>query len=274
MVKSLKQQIKNRFPGFFASMYYYREKRKNKKTKFTKLSFGFTFMGTNAMKNETFEPIETEIILKNLNKTDVFVDIGANVGYFTCLALNKGIKTLSVEPLNDNLNILYENIKINEWNNVEVFPVGLAEKPGILELYGGGTGASLVTDWAGNSQLWKRSIAISTLDIILANRFLGKQLFIKIDVEGAEYNVLKGALNTINMSPKPKWLMEICFDEHLKEGLNPHFLDIFELFWENGYQATSIEKDSKIVTLEDVERWVNNGSRDFGSINYLFEEKK
>jgi FkbM family methyltransferase len=272
MKNILKQYLKRNFPEIISAFHNYRNEKQYKKMKFTKLSYGFTLMGTQAMQSETFEPIETKLILENLKNADLFVDIGANIGYFTCLALNNKVNSIAVEPLKDNLNVLFKNIQKNGWSNVEVFPMALSEKPGLLELFGGGTGASLLSGWAGNSDLLKRIVPVSTLDILLGNRFTGLNLFLKIDVEGAEYELLKGALSTIRMTPKPKWLIEICLTDHHPKGVNPNFVNVFKLFWENGYYAKSVGFDDKIITNEDVHRWVEKGICDFGSMNYFFEE--
>jgi FkbM family methyltransferase len=270
----IKRQLAIVFPDIIVAYHYYRNRKQYQRIQLKKLRFGFTLMCMNAMQDGTFEPEETGIILDNLKNIDVFVDIGANIGYYACIARHKGIKTIAVEPLAENLNILYENLKINGWDDVEVFPVGLAEKPGIADLYGENTSTSLLRGWAGNSEfseLWKRTIALSTLDILLGGRFTGQRLFIKIDVEGAEYEVLKGALKILALTPKPVWMVEICFTEHHAAGMNPNYLKIFELFWQNGYKAKTSDNDKTTVSKEDVRRWIKNMERDFGFINFIFE---
>lgn len=274
MKQFIKRLLKIGFPDIIAAYHYYQSRKQYQRMQLKELNFGFTLKGMNAMQDGTFEPEETRIILDNLKTTDVFVDIGANIGYFSCIACHKGIKTIAVEPLVENLSILYENFKINGWSDVEVFPVGLADRPRIADLYGGGTGASLLSGWAGCSELSKRTIVLTTLDIILGKRFSEKRLLIKIDVEGAEFDLLQGALSTITMNPKPTWLIEICLTENQPEGINPNFENIFTLFWKNGYQVISLGEDSRIVTPEDVHRWVDNRTRDFGYVNYLFKERK
>jgi FkbM family methyltransferase len=274
MKQFIKRRLKNGFPEIITAYHYYRDRKQYQRMQFKKSELGFTLMGVNAMQDGAYEPEETEIIVDKLQHTDIFIDIGANVGYFSCIACHKGIKTIAVEPLSENLRILYANLKINGWDDVEVFPVGLAERPGIADLFGGGTGASLSNGWAGTSELWKRAISLTTLDTILGKRFVEKRLLIKIDVEGAEYGVLRGALSTIAMNPKPTWLIEICLTENQPQGLNPDFLNTFRLFWESGYQANSVGEDGRIITPEDVQRWVDNRTRDFGYVNYLFTERK
>lgn len=236
-----------------------------------KTPFGFYFLGSPAMQDGSFEPDEVEIIKNELKDKKVFVDIGANVGYFTCLANAIGAKTISIEPLQDNLNILFSNLQNNNWNEAEVFPLGLGTKPGIVDLYGENTGASVISNWAGSSALLKRSIAISTLDIVLGDRFKEEKLFIKMDVEGYEYEVLLGAASIIARAVRPTWLIEICFTEHFPEGINPYYSEIFNLFWNSGYQAFTADQEQRIVTKEDVQRWVANKKRDFGYANFIFK---
>src|SRR6266511_2620893 len=72
--------------------------------------YGFDFSGQRAMQDGTFEPEETAFIADALSSTDVFVDIGANVGFYSCLARSRSIHTISVEPHPTNLRQLYSNL--------------------------------------------------------------------------------------------------------------------------------------------------------------------
>lgn len=226
------------------------------------------------MRNGTFEPEETELIREYLNKIDLFVDVGANLGYYTCLALQGGKPVIAFEPQQQNLHCLFQNILANGWQDkAEIFPLALSDKPGILTLYGAsGPSASLIPNWAGYSSRFKQIVPISTLDNIVGGRSLDKRLFIKIDVEGAEFNVLSGALNTLARSIKPVWLVEICLQEFHPEGINPDFRKTFQLFWENGYQAYTAKKTPERVTPSDVDRWIDSRCCQSGTFNYLFIE--
>jgi len=234
--------------------------------------YSFKLMGNRAMQTGTFEPEEAALIKHLLDSADVFVDVGANIGFYTCLARSSGKYTVAVEPLAQNLNYLYANLNENGWSDVEVYPVALGSQPGIATLYGASTGASLVCGWAGASPLLRRTVPVSTLDILLGARFVGKRLIIKIDVEGAEYAVLEGAGNTLAMSPRSMWLVEICLSEHHPAGLNPNYARTFELFWQNGYEARTADRESRVVSPADVERWVSARTCDFG-YNYVFKSK-
>lgn len=222
------------------------------------------------MQSGQFEPEETAVIQNFLDEIAVFIDVGANVGFYTCLARAAGKQTVAIEPLTANLDYLYANLQANGWNDVEVIPCGLARQPGTAVLYGSGTGASLVSGWAGTPATLRHTIPLSTLDIVLGDRFAGRKLLIKIDVEGVEYDLLQSAAKGLNLIPSPIWLVEIAFHEHHPDGINPHFAATFEIFWQHGYQAVSADADQKTVTPADIQRWLSTHTRDFGGPNYLF----
>jgi len=248
----------------------------SRSTKMRMTPFGFKLIGSNsihhlAMQEGTFEPDETHLFKEQFQHVDVFVDVGANIGFYTCLARLFDKHVITVEPLPKNLEYLYSNILENNWNDVEVFPIGLSKSPGLATLYGGSsTGASLIGKWAGASKLFRHIIAVSTLDILLGVRLAGKKILIKIDVEGAEYSVLLGATNVMCMQPKPIWIVEICLNEFHPHGMNPDFYNTFNLFWHHGYEAHTADQRNQLIQRDDVDRWVKTGICDSGTINYKF----
>jgi len=248
----------------------------SKSTKLKQTPYGFRLVGSTsvhhlAMQEGTFEPEETLLFNERLLDADVFVDVGANIGFYTCIARLAGKHVVAIEPLPKNIKYLYTNLLANDWNDVEVFPVGLSNHAGLATLYGASsTGASLIGSWAGATQVFRRIIPISTLDILLGARFAGKKLLIKIDVEGVEYPVLLGSSNILRIHPRPTWMVEICLSEYHPDGMNPNFESIFNLFWENGYEARTADQYSMLIQRADVERWVKCGRCDSGTINYFF----
>jgi FkbM family methyltransferase len=232
--------------------------------------YGFKLMGNRAMQMGIFEPEEAALIEHLLDSADVFVDVGANIGFYTSLARSSDTYTIAVEPLAQNLDYLYANLDANGWHDVEVYPVGLARQHGLAVLYGGGTGASLVKGWADTSPLLRRMIPLSTVDIVLGERFDGKKLLIKVDVEGAEYDLLQGASRTLAMSPAPVWMVEIGLTEHYPAGINPNYASTFRIFWQYGYQSWTATRERRAVSAADVERWVKSCACESGTQNYLF----
>jgi len=88
-------------------------------------------------------------------------------------------------------------------------------------------------------------------------------MLIKVDVEGAEMSVLRGAGETLAASPAPTWLVEINLDEHHPAGQNPDFQEAFEVFWSHGYIATSVDT-KRLVNATEATEWVRAGKRSFG----------
>lgn len=264
-VASLYQTL---FPGIIS-------RRENRPTLPTKTKHGYTLVATHQgshlqMLSDDFEPEETSLLASYICQCDVFVDVGANIGYYTCLARSLGKRVVAVEPQPRNLAYLYENLKRNGWQDSEVFPVGLGSAPGLLEIYGDtGPSASMIKNWANLSPTHVQTVPVTTLDRVVTS--IDSKLFIKIDVEGFEYEVLRGAAKTLALLPKPTWMIEICLNEFHPGGLNPHYQDTFELFWQHGYQARTANVRGAQITREAVEGWVKQKRCESGTINYIFE---
>jgi FkbM family methyltransferase len=224
------------------------------------------------MRRGEFEIHEAALIRGLLSCSDRFIDVGANLGYYTCMALTAGKPALAVEPQPQNLRCLFQNLIANGWQaRAEVFPLALSDHPGLLSLYGAsGPSASLVKGWAGYSARHRQIVPVSTLDNLLAGRFDGERLLVKIDVEGAEYGVVKGALGSLARVPAPAWVVEICLQEFHPEGANPDFLGVFNLFWAAGYQAYAVGPSPRPVSKQEVEAWWTSRSTSGGTFNYLF----
>lgn len=247
------------------------------RTEETETPFGFRLAtrvhpAYDLMKSGDFEPNETRIFLTLLGVAEAFVDVGANVGYYCCLALQRNKPVLAFEPQLLNIECLCRNLQSNGWeHSAEVFPVALSSSPGLLTLFGAsGPSASLVKDWAGYSARFKQIVPVNTLDNMLASRFTDQQIIIKIDVEGAEFQVLEGALATIRRAVQPIWLIEVCFKEYHPSGENPDFLKIFQLFWDNGYECYGADDKCSPVRPEDVGRWLSNSEKELDTFNYVF----
>lgn len=237
--------------------------------------YGFVIVAGNSqhhrlMQAGTFEPDEVALVAQHLKQADVFIDIGANIGFYSCLARSLHKRTVAIEPQKQNLRYLYANLLANRWLDVEVFPLGLSEHPGVETLYGvSSTGASLVEGWAAQPKVFHTTIPVSTLDILLGSRFQGSKLLIKLDVEGFEYRVLSGGDGILHMQPRPTWMVEICLSEYHPGGLNAHYRETFATFFDAGYSAMTADQHRTVVSLADVERHVQAGQSDSGSINYL-----
>jgi FkbM family methyltransferase len=269
---SLKSFIYKRRPEFAVASEFYGAYRDFRKAGFKKTPYGFLMAGPASMQDGSYEVDETKNIIACLKEAEVFIDIGANVGYFTCIARSMNVKVIAVEPLWHNLQYIYHNLNINKWNDVEVYPVGLDDKPGLAVLYGVGTAASFIKDWSGISTKM-RMVPLSTLDILTAKRFSGKKIVIKIDVEGIEYRVLKGARGMMSLSPSPVWVVEISLTKHFPGGYNTNFINIFEEFWSMGYAAYDVANAAEEKISEaQVRNWVKNLNTE-DHVNFLFKKE-
>jgi FkbM family methyltransferase len=232
--------------------------------------FGFKLAGNTSMASGIFEKKEIDLFLKHLQRASTCIDIGANIGLYTCLAASHGKHVVAIEPMPSNLKFLYRNLVRNGFTDVEVFPLALSSSAGILRIFGDGTAASLLQGWAGAPEKSCKIVPVTTLDVIVNTRFDGLPLLIKLDVEGFETEVLKGGQRTMSLDPRPTWLVEIVLNEHFPGGLNDRFYETFEVFWRHGYHATTADDEQRPVQPDHVSRWVKQGSVDFGSHNYLF----
>jgi FkbM family methyltransferase len=237
--------------------------------------WGFKLAGNAAMAQGTFEPRETELIRSILKKVDILVNVGANVGYYCCHALSLGIPIIAFEPIERNLRYLYKNIKINGWSGAEIYPIALSDFVGVLEIYGGNTGASVIKGWSGIPESYVTLVPSSTMDTVLGTRLQGKRVLLIVDVEGSEKRVLQGATKMLTNNPKPTWVMEITTTEHQPQGvaMNPDLKSIFELFFKNEYQSSTFDREIRPLTIDDVDL-VLNGSRNFGTYNFMFGEPR
>lgn len=235
--------------------------------------WGFKLAGNAAMAQGTFEPVETELVRKLLKEVDVLVNVGANVGYYCCHALSMEKPVIAFEPMPRNLRFLCKNIMANSWSGAEIFPVALSNNIGILEIYGGDTGASLVKGWAGIPESYKTIVPCSTMDTILNARLAGKKALILVDIEGAEKWMLEGAGKMLTNDPKPIWLVEIMSKDHQPAGIkiNPNLTSVFQYFFQNGYQAFSADKNMRSISMEEVNS-VANGLSSFETHNFVFRE--
>jgi len=145
-----------------------------------------------------YDPIVSRVLNKFLTRASVIIDVGANVGAFTlqlAKIANSG-RIIAIEPGPPTYARLLENLELNPdiQKIVSVLQIGISDNAG--KLY-----------WAedqnnrGNAGLLGAEgieVEVLTLDSIIENEGLKKLDFVKIDVEGMEYEVIKGGINSIN----------------------------------------------------------------------------
>jgi FkbM family methyltransferase len=149
------------------------------------------------------EVYEVEHILPNLMDEDtVFVDVGAYMGFYTVYACRRARRVLAIEPNPMALAYLKANVALNNCHNAIVVPKAVSDKRGVVRLRIPRparrglipTTASIV--WSFEEAL-EVDVEADTLDNIVDEAGLDTVNIVKIDVEGAEGLVVKGAERTL-----------------------------------------------------------------------------
>jgi FkbM family methyltransferase len=223
------------------------------------------------MASPDFEASEVQTFLQQCESHDVVFDIGANVGFYSCLAASRGKRVLAFEPAPRNLQFLYRNLWSNGFSAVEVFPVGLGPKPGLMPIYGFGGITSFVPGWAQAPKNGSHFAPVATLDFLTSGKFEGQRILVKMDVEGFELDVLAGALKTLSGEPKPTWMVEILLAAGLVPGgISRKFAETFEVFWSRGYRCSVLGLKEMKVTAARLDEWIRDNAVEDNAHNFLF----
>jgi FkbM family methyltransferase len=203
--------------------------------------WGWSLSGSPQMASGAFEKETVDCVRDLLSGCDIFVNIGANVGFFCCHALEMGKPVVAVEPLKRNLYYLLRNISQQvDWpEKCEVWPLAAGSKTGIAKIWGWTTGASLIQGWAGQPEEYFHIVPVTSIDRLLVQRLKGLRALILVDVEGYELGVLQGASEVLRMTPRPTWIIEVAGSMHQPNGSNgnPNYHATFNLMGNAGYKA-------------------------------------
>jgi FkbM family methyltransferase len=171
--------------------------------------------------NGGFETAETHFIQRYLRPGVTVLDIGAHHGFYTLLAsrlVGRTGRVLAFEPSPRERKRLERHVRLNSCSNVRTFRIalGAADKNADLYLVDG------AEDWcnslrppardgpggiSGNTR--KVGVKVKVLDEFLTELGVSKIDFVKLDVEGAELEVLQGASQLLHSSYRPVFLIEV-----------------------------------------------------------------
>ncbi len=191
------------------------------------------------------EETELGIISHYLADGGVFVDIGANIGYYALNAALLGAKKIiAIEPNPKILARLNDNIALNNLSsNIAVHDVAVGDKKGVakLTIADSDFGSSSIVDHSvGTHHI---SVSVLPLIEILKKEMVGTASIIKIDIEGMEDRALFPYFEAIKPENYPKLIV-------MEDGINSHWeRDILSWLLTNGYESTARTRGNVMLAL-------------------------
>jgi FkbM family methyltransferase len=211
---------------------------------------------------QDYEHAELLFLSNHLKAGDTFVDIGANIGVYSLIASkllsNKG-KVISFEASKKNYLRLQEHIQLNHAININAHHLAIADNEKEITLFYDEQEANIgMISAYGNEDEAGEKIKAVALDNFLKNEKID---FIKIDIEGGEYDALKGMRNILQ-TQSPTILLEI--EEEIIAKTNYTSEDLIQFLKELGYAKNYISDTGDLISEN------KNPSRK----NYIFLKQK
>ena len=183
------------------------------------------------------EYFDSQLFLSLLDSESIFLDIGANFGYYALTAAKSIGKQNSVHAFEPNKNayqLLQTNVEINGCQEtVCTHQICVGAEDGEVDFYITEESSFSGMSATGRAKLREKvRVPIRCLDSLLPQLGLSQIDAIKIDVEGYEFSVLQGAKETLRKSPNLAIAMEVSaknLDEQRHKALVSVLTDIYEL---------------------------------------------
>jgi FkbM family methyltransferase len=192
-----------------------------------------------------FEATELEFLLDVLKPGMIFVDVGANVGFYSIPAAKKVEHgtVFAFEPCAWTYRTLLENVKINKLTNIQAVNSALADRKGQATLQVNVRGKDGLNTLGRPTHVDCEVVAtervqVTSLDDFMLEQSISSVDAMKIDVEGAELFVLKGATNLLRQPNAPL----ILYESHsLSKGFNYHPVEQMWFLEKLGYSLYVID---------------------------------
>ena len=176
----------------------------------------------------TYEKLEAKIMEEKIQVGNIVVDIGANIGLHTLnmarIVGNTG-QVFAFEPDPSNFKILGKNVKVNNYKNIILEQKAVGDKHGRATLYHAdnpGMHRIFPQTKARRGLSGQVQVKLTSLDkYFIDSNLVDKINFIKIDVEGLEFSVLKGMENILKNNKKIKILFEFMPKNIMEAGFMP-----------------------------------------------------
>lgn len=169
----------------------------------------------------TKEP-DTIAWIRSMPEGNRLYDVGANMGQYAMLAAKQGVEVHAFEPEAQNFALLVKNIALNKLENCTAWPMALSDHNSmeVLHLSGMAPGGSChsygaSTDYHGNEKTFPfKQGSISTTMDAFADRYFRPD-YIKIDVDGFEHLVVKGANRCLQHAKSVLIEINTAYPDHM-----------------------------------------------------------
>jgi FkbM family methyltransferase len=197
-----------------------------------------------------WEPILTAWIRQRLVPGDTFIDVGANVGYFSLLAsqlVGDSGKVVSIEAAPQTFSVLAENVVRNHADNVRTINMAAWDSEETLQIFSkAGNTLGTTTIMPGWAKQWNLEpycqVPAAPLSKMLTSEELESARLIKIDVEGAEWRAIVGLLPALAACRTDlEIVMEVAHEMLRAEGQSCE--DLLTLFQSMGFHPYHVEND-------------------------------
>lgn len=173
---------------------------------------------------------------------DVFLDLGAHVGYYSLIAaklVGAGGTVVAVEPDPENFARLCRNIELNSFSQIVAIKKGISDTRDVLRLYRDTTGNSGAHAFVtSGTPIDTVDVEVDTIDTIVQDMGLNRVDFIKVDIQGFEFRAL--ARSEV-FRYQPTILTEVAEDELALAGSSG--VEYRKLLQDRGYTMQPIERD-------------------------------
>lgn len=192
-----------------------------------------------------YEPDVFSVFCHLIRKDDVFIDIGANAGYYSILAAKAGASVYAFEPIPETYQRLCRNMELNQLDTVKTLRMGLGEKMNSEIFYydkkSSGSSSRANLDYFSDGMAVQIECPVMMLDEVCVRENIDRVDLIKCDVEGGELFALRGGVQTLRKY-RPYVLCEMLRKWSAKFYYHPN--EIIHLFSSLGYICVALSKFS------------------------------